>query len=180
MVTYSCDFTGNIDRIVDLFADTFACSEGAEEGKLIGDLARDLMVTTPADDLMVYSAFDNQVLIGTIIFSRLTFANDRRTVFILSPVAVAPSCQGKGVGTGLLNDGLEKLRRVGVDVVLTYGDPNYYSRVGFNHIDPETVCPPFVLSQPEGWLGQSLSHKPIGRLEGPSYCVQALGNPHFW
>ncbi|MBX2830269.1 MAG: N-acetyltransferase [Rhodospirillales bacterium] len=180
MVTYSSDFSSDIDRIVDLFADTFSDSEGADEGQLIGGLARDLMVKTPNDDLMVFSAFEDKVLLGTIMFSRLIFLEDLREMFILSPVAVARHHQGKGVGTGLLNYGLQELRALGIDIVLTYGDPNYYARVGFTQVDPQSVQPPLPLSQPEGWLGQSLTHYLIGKVAGPSRCVEALDNPDYW
>ncbi|MCG5517084.1 MULTISPECIES: hypothetical protein [unclassified Ectothiorhodospira] len=41
-------------------------------------------------------------------------------------------------------------------MVLTYGDPNYYSRIGFKPITEALAPAPFTLKQPEGWLGQSL------------------------
>ena len=180
MLAYSSDYTDQIDQIAQLFSETFAQSEGPAEGTLVGTLARGLMGKTPAEDIVVVSAFDGDVLAGAIIFSRLRFDNDPRKVFILAPVAVAPSHQGKGVGTSLLKHGLKVLGTLGVDVVITYGDPNYYSKVGFKQIDPETVRPPFVLSQPEGWLGQSLTEQPMVPFDGPASCVESLARPEYW
>ena len=68
---------------------------------------------------------------GGIVFSRLRYEQDNRTVFVLAPVAVATDQQGKGIGQRLLIHGLASLRSAGVDIVMTYGDPNYYAKVGF-------------------------------------------------
>jgi len=56
------------------------------------------METTPTQDLFVFSAYDGQSFIDCIFFSRLNFEQDDRVVFILSPVAVKPDRQKKGVG----------------------------------------------------------------------------------
>ena len=68
----------------------------------------------------------------------------------------------------------------GVDVVLTYGDPNYYHQVGFHAITPSQVRPPLPLSMPYGWLGQALALGGEPHLRGPSSCVTALNDPALW
>ena len=106
-------FSGHIGRkqeIFDFFSATFTDSDGAEEGKTIGQLVDDLMETTPTQDLFVFSAYDGQSFIGCIFFSRLNFEQDDRVVFILSPVAVKPDRQKKGVGQQLIAYGLDELR----------------------------------------------------------------------
>jgi len=65
-------------------------------------------------------------------------------------------------------------------VALTYGDPNYYARVGFAPISATDIPPPKPLSFPHGWLGQSLSGKTLDALPGPSRCAPALNDPSFW
>lgn len=167
-------------EIVDLFTDTFTASEGPDEGRLIGALAQEMLATTPEADLHVYTASDEAGLAGCIMFSRLTYPEDERTVFVLAPVAVATGRQGQGVGTALLRHGLDDLRYRGVDVALTYGDPAYYARVGFAPITEDTARPPRALSMPEGWLGQSLTGKALEPLKGPSSCVSALDSPAYW
>ncbi len=159
---------------------TFSASEGTDEGQLIGDLASGLLRETPAEDLYVFTALADNVLIGAIFFSRLRFDGDPRTVFVLAPVAVKTDQQGQGVGQRLLSFGLEALRGEGVDIALTYGDPNYYSKVGFRQITETDVPAPFTLNHPEGWLGQSLTDQPLGSVTGPSRCVAALNDPAFW
>jgi putative acetyltransferase len=137
----SMDFcSGYVTReqaIFELFTATFSASEGAGEGQAIGDLVRNLMKTTPSKDLLVRSAYDDQVFLGCLFLSRLTFAQDDRRVFILSPVAVKTDRQKNGIGQKLIAYGLDDLRQKGIDFVVTYGDPNYYSKTGFRQITEE-------------------------------------------
>ena len=76
--------------------------------------------------------------------------------------------------------GRSDLRQKGVDFVVTYGDPNYYSKTGFNQITEEFAQAPLKLSLPEGWLGQSLSNQDERPLIGPSRCVPALNKAELW
>lgn len=177
---FSSGYTGCEPGISDLFLRTFAVSDGAEEGALIGAFVTDLMKTTQEDDLFVFSGFAEQARVGCIIFSRMTYDQDDKTVFILSPVAVAPEWQKQGVGQGLISYGLAELRKAGVDVVLTYGDPNYYNKVGFAQIDEAIARAPLNLSQPQGWQGQALGQTQMPKLIGPARCVDALNNPALW
>ncbi|MBY5931721.1 N-acetyltransferase [Tateyamaria omphalii] len=178
------DFTtrhsGHKAEIIALFTETFAASEGAAEGQMIAKLVSDMFATWDDAHMRVVCVRDDGALIGAIIFTRVTYPQDPRSVFILSPVAVAPDHQGKGVGQRLLRHGLDDLRHAGADVVLTYGDPNYYSKVGFQQITEEIAQAPLPLSHPEGWLGQSLTDSPFDPLHGPSHCVKALNNPAYW
>jgi predicted N-acetyltransferase YhbS len=171
---------GREEEIIRLFTATFAASEGMEEGALIGDLVRSLLAGTAEKDLFVFTAEEDGNIIGGIVFSRLTYGQDDRTVFVLAPVAVATERQGKGIGVRLLTHGLASLRNAGVDIAMTYGDPNYYAKVGFMPISEADAQAPFPLNHPEGWLGQSLTDHAITPLKGPSRCVEALNDPVFW
>jgi predicted N-acetyltransferase YhbS len=93
---------------------------------------------------------------------------------------VATEKQGKGIGQRLLTHGLAALRSAGVDIVMTYGDPNYYAKVGFVPISEADAPAPYKLNHPEGWLGQSLTDRAMAPLKGPSHCVEALNDPLFW
>jgi len=64
--------------------------------------------------------------------------------------------------------------------VITYGDPNFYSKVGFSVISEKNVPAPLKLSYPEGWLGQSLINDRIDPIAGKSHCVEALNKPNLW
>ncbi len=171
---------GRTEDIHELFNATFAASDGAEEGAVIGDLVAGLMDEAPDQDVFAYSAYEAGVLIGGIFLSRLTFEEDDRAVFILSPVAVRTDRQKTGVGQKLIAHGLDEMRQRGVDVVMTYGDPAYYSKSGFRQITDKVARPPYALSQPIGWLAQSLNGGGVQPLKGPSRCVGPLNRPALW
>ncbi|MCK5334537.1 MAG: GNAT family N-acetyltransferase, partial [Gammaproteobacteria bacterium] len=64
--------------------------------------------------------------------------------------------------------------------VFTYGDPKFYSKVGFSLISEKLVKAPLTLTYPEGWLAQSLVGDEIEAITGSSYCVEALNKPEYW
>jgi predicted N-acetyltransferase YhbS len=164
---------------VRLFSQVFSQSEGQAEGALIASLAANLFESCPDGDLYNVVAEDGSQLVGSAFLTRLRFEHSY-AVFMLSPVAVQSAFQGRGIGQALIEFGLTELRRVGVQFVLTYGDPAFYSKVGFRPISDEAVRPPFPLSQPEGWLGLSLGSNPIEGLSGTCSCVSAFCDAAYW
>lgn len=176
----SAEYEVHAAAIADLFTATFSASEGVDEGAVIGELAHRLMAETPVQDLRVFSAWSRGELVGVIIFSRLIYEGYNHTVFVLGPVAVATDRQQQGIGQRLISHGIEELRREGVELAVTYGDPGFYGRVGFKAITEDDVPAPFSLQHPEGWLGQPLNNTPLTPLKGPSRCVQAFNDPSFW
>ena len=165
--------------ITKLFQSVFTDSEGPAEGEAIGALAKDLFEKTPANDLYCFLATDGGQVIGAIFFSRLKFEMDIPS-FILAPVAVDTGHQGKGIGQKLIGHGLAELKADGASLIITYGDPAFYSKVGFRPLEPERIRPPYPLSQPIGWLGQSLDGGEIAKIPGGCSCVEALDDPAYW
>ena len=145
----------NIEEIQQLLTKVFSDSEGQSEGLLIGNLVYDLMTGTDVQDLYGFVAVENEKIIGSIFFSRLTFDSEIYA-FLLSPVAIDTNYQGKGIGQKLINFGIHHLKENGVGLVFTYGDSKFYSKVGFSLITEKSVKAPLTLTYPEGWLGQSL------------------------
>ena len=170
---------GDSSAIEGLFDSVFTRSEGEQEGALISNLAKEMMANIDSQDLYGFVADDGKQIVGAIFFSRLTFQNDLK-VFILAPVAVHTDYQGMGTGRALITHGLREMEKRGVSFVITYGDPAFYSKVGFHQISQHAIAAPHSLSQPEGWLGQSLSDEPIETIPGRCTCVDALDNPVYW
>ena len=162
-----------------LFADVFTDSEGQEEGELIGNLAFELQVTTDPKDIFSFIAKDGEIIVGCIFFTRMTFETPINA-FILAPVAIATQYQRQGLGQKLIKFGIDYLKNENVELVFTYGDPKYYSKVGFKHITEEVAKAPLKLTCPEGWLAQSLIGDKIEPIEGNSTCVSALSNQRYW
>ncbi|TCO68280.1 GNAT family N-acetyltransferase [Rhodovulum euryhalinum] len=177
---YSTDYETHAAAIAELFRAAFTASEGAEEGALIGALACRLIAKTPTEDLRVVTAWEDGALVGGIFFTRLTYAGDPRTVFMMAPVAVATPHQGKGIGQRLIARGLDALRQEGVEIAVTYGDPAFYGRVGFEPVTEADLPAPQPLNQPQGWIAQSLTEAPLTPLRGPARCVAAFDDPALW
>jgi putative acetyltransferase len=167
------------EEIKSLFTKVFSDSEGENEGILIGNLAYELLTETDKQDLYGFVATEDEKIIGCIIFSRLTFESGV-CAFILSPVAVHTDHHGKGIGQKLINYGIKRLKAEGVELVMTYGDINFYSKVGFQPISEEVIRAPFKLTYPEGWIGQSLMSGIVAPIAGQSSCVKALDKPEYW
>lgn len=177
---YSEDYETHATAIAKLFSDTFTASEGAEEGTLISILVRRLIEETPTEDLRAFTAWEKGELLGGIFFTRLTYEADSRIVFMMAPVAVATERQGEGVGQRLITHGLDTLRKYGVNIAVTYGDPSFYSRVGFKPVAEAELPAPQPLQHPEGWIAQSLTEAPLTPLSRPVRCVTAFDNPAYW
>ncbi len=171
--------SSDIEEIKQLFTKVFSDSEGLSEGELIGNLTYDIMTTTDAQDLYGFIAIENEKIIGSIFFTRLTFEREVNA-FLLSPVAIHTNYQGKGIGQKLINFGINHLKENGVGLVFTYGDYKFYSKVGFILITEEIVKAPLKLTYPEGWLGQSLVSDEIEPIAGDSSCVEAFNKPKIW
>ena len=166
-------------EVVALFTSVFTVSEGEKEGELIGKLASGLAPNINNEETFCFGAYENGFLAGSIFFTRLKF-NNPILVYMLSPVAVSTELQGKGIGQALINYGIEELRKRSVDVVVTYGDPNYYCKVGFEPLSESVIQAPLPLSMPHGWLGQSLTDKPIPTIDGRPVCAEEFNNPDYW
>ena len=169
-----------ISEIHNLFEATFTDSEGVDEGKRIGTLVTALLEKTPDQDRFIYVAKHKKALVGCAIFSRITFEMSPLETFILSPMAVKTAFHGKGIGQNVLNFAHDDLRARHIDILLTYGDIRFYQKVGYRPIDTQTIPSPLPLTFPEGWLGQSLTSKPLEPISGRALCVSALAKPEYW
>ena len=169
----------NQNEVTELFTSVFTSSEGEEEGKLIGNLCSALSSNIDNKEIICFGAYENESLIGSIFFTRLQF-NASILVYMLAPVAVSANHQGKGVGQSLINYGLNDLKKRSVAVAITYGDPSFYSKVGFQALSENVIQAPLNLSMPEGWLGQSLTGEPIQTINSRPTCVEEFNDPAYW
>jgi putative acetyltransferase len=80
---------------------------------------------------------NDETISGHIMFSPVSVKGvDTPLMMGLAPMAVAPAFQGTGIGSQLVQAGLEKCRRIGAVAVVVLGHPGYYPRFGFQ---PSTV-----------------------------------------
>ena len=166
-------------EVTSLFTSVFTASEGDKEGRLIGNLASELSSRTDNQEIICFGTYEEGSIIGSIFFTRLRF-NEVIQVYMLAPVAVSTKHHGEGVGQALINYGLNELKNRSVAVVVTYGDPSFYSKVGFQALSESVIQAPLKLSMPEGWLGQSLTEEPIPTVYDRPICVKEFNDPVYW
>jgi predicted N-acetyltransferase YhbS len=171
--------SSSTNEIKELFTSVFTNSEGQAEGNLIGNLVFELQETTKLKDIFGFVVMDSEKIIGCIFFTRMEF-EAHINAFILSPVAVATEYQNQGIGQKLINFGISYLKNNKVELLFTYGDPNFYAKVGFICISESIVKAPLKLTYPEGWLAQSLISENIEPISGKPKCVHALNNQQYW
>ncbi len=81
-----------------------------------------------------FVAVQSDRIVGHILFSPVVVAgkcSSNLSILGLAPVAVLPEYQRQGIGTLLIQQGLEECRRSGFQAVVVLGHPDFYSRFGF-------------------------------------------------
>jgi putative acetyltransferase len=70
--------------------------------------------------------------VGHVLFSAVTIdGRSEPSGLGLAPIAVLPSAQRSGLGSRLIEAGLERCRMLGYGYVVVLGHPAYYPRFGF-------------------------------------------------
>lgn len=77
-------------------------------------------------------AIRNDKLVGHIAFSPATAGDGAPGWHALGPVSVEPNLQRKGIGSRLIEQGIERLRERGAAGCIVLGDPSFYRRFGFH------------------------------------------------
>jgi putative acetyltransferase len=167
----------DLDSILKVIETAFS----GEENKVIINLVQELSrETTSLSIKSLVAEVDNQV-IGYVSFSPIFLKSDSSiSGYILAPLAVAPKHQKKGIGSNLINAGVDMLTRDGAGVLMVYGDPNYYGRFGFKAEIGLSFVPPYSLQYPFGWTGMMLNETPVPEQPIQFDCVAALSKPELW
>ena len=150
------------------------------EAELVAKLAVDLLSENSDPETLSLIAIEDDLIIGHIAFSPIYLANTKDfAATILAPLAVLQGYQKNKVGSSLIKFGLKLISNSGEPLVLVYGDPNYYSKFGFNSELAKPFIPPYQLAYPEGWLALNLNDGalPVG---GKISCVGSLNYPNLW
>ncbi|MGB0843735.1 MAG: GNAT family N-acetyltransferase, partial [Alphaproteobacteria bacterium] len=69
-------------------------------------------------------------IVGHVAFSEVKIESETGTWFGLGPISVAPDQQHKGIGSKLVESGLEHIKSKGASGCVLIGDPGYYHRFG--------------------------------------------------
>ena len=155
---------GDLASIEALYPDAFP-----DEDLL--PLVRELLRDTPGIVSLV--AIIDASLVGHVIFTPCRVEPGADPVALLAPLAVAGAWQRQGIGSAIVEAGLQRMESAGVTRIYVLGDPAYYGRFGFA---PETdVAPLYPL--PAEWRGAWQS-KSLADGEAPLKGRLAL--PRVW
>lgn len=101
-------------------------------------------------------AIIDQQIVGHILFSEVCIVRDGQVAPALSlaPMAVIPDRQRQGIGSLLVQAGLDACRRRGDRVILVLGHPGFYSRFGFAADKARLLSSPF--GGGEAWMALEL------------------------
>jgi putative acetyltransferase len=108
----------------------------AFEGPAEADLVDRLRESCPGFVSLV--ARSDGRAVGHIAFSPVVLrSSDRQHPGMgLAPMSVVPDLQRQGIGSQLVQAGLDELRKRGVQFVVVLGHPDYYPRFGFTPSAP--------------------------------------------
>jgi putative acetyltransferase len=79
------------------------------------------------------------LVVGHIFFSPVSIESESSifTAMGLTPMAVLPEYQRQGFGSQLVREGLKECLRIGHNIVVVLGHPEYYPRFGFTPAKPK-------------------------------------------
>ena len=117
----------DIERIWEVNAEAF---ETEEEAHLINALRNSGCTYI---SLVAEAGTNTEInVIGHILFTPVELSGDNKLKIMgLAPMAVFSQHQNKGIGSSLVEAGLERCKSKGYDAVVVLGHPDYYPKFGF-------------------------------------------------
>jgi putative acetyltransferase len=161
MLTIRREMPEDIDSIRYVNEQAFGRKEEAE---LIDKLRNRDMLT------LSLVAVQADQIVGHIVFSPVSVESEYSSfeAIALAPLAVLPAYQRKGIGSQLVRAGLEECHRLGHEIMVVLGHPDYYPRFGFVPGKPKGIEYEFEAPD-EAWMVLELRE---GALAGRSGTVK--------
>lgn len=165
--------------VQQFFKKVFTKSESIKEGNIVGNLSYKLSKLIDDKNIIGIEGKINNKIVAYIFLTKLYFKEDY-LVYLLAPVAVDSNYQKKGLGQKIIQFALKYLKKQNADLLMTYGDPNYYLKSGFKKTKVTLIPAPYKLSQPIGWLVNKISPKRPIKLRSKPSCVLPFKNKKLW
>lgn len=87
-------------------------------------------------------------IVGHILFSYIDLIGEESLqVLSLAPMAVIPQFQRRGIGSALVEAGLEKANAIKEALVIVLGHPHFYTRFGFQPSVNYKITSPFPVPE---------------------------------
>ena len=135
---------------------------GPDEAALV-----DLLRSHKKATISLVAVQDKQT-VGHILFSPVTFDPPYPVINCLglAPMAVLPNFQNKGIGSRLVEIGLQAGKEIGIDAVFVLGHIDYYPRFGFHPASDFNLNSEYDAG--DAFMALELSPGALGRVSG---CV---------
>jgi putative acetyltransferase len=156
-----------------------AAFDSEEEAKLVSNLLED----PSAKPYLSLLAFKENRAVGYILFTRAKLKPSAPiSISLLAPLAVIPSAQRQGVGTALIQHGLQVLSDSGEDLVFVLGHTEYYPRFGFKPAGKQGFDTPYPIAEKnaDAWMVLPLSPRIVDKYSGKVICADQLNKPEYW
>lgn len=124
----------DVETISDVTRKAFL---GHHYGERTEHLIVDALRAAGALSISLVAELDGRV-VGHVAYSRVAISDGSLEWYGLGPVSVLPEFQRRGIGSALVQTGLERLRARDARGCVLLGNPAYYARFGFAH-DPKLV-----------------------------------------
>jgi putative acetyltransferase len=166
----------DLDNVLSVERAAFGSDEEA-------NLVRDLLADASAQPMVSLIAIHQNRVVGHILFTRAHLEPESPvSISILAPLAVVPDAQKQGVGSQLVEKGLEVLRQAGGDLVFVLGHPAYYPRFGFKPAGQLGFDAAYPIPEKNAgaWMVVPLRPDVIGAFSGKVICADTLNKPEYW
>jgi len=144
MLTIRLEIPGDVESIRYVNEQAFGQNAEAE---LIDKLGKRGVLT------ISLVAIQDGEIVGHILFSPVVVESEGSSfeAIALAPMAVLPAYQRKGIGSQMVRAGLEECRRLGHEIVVVLGHPDYYPRFGFVPAKQKGIDCEFEVPE-EAWM----------------------------
>ncbi|MFC1993206.1 GNAT family N-acetyltransferase [Chloroflexota bacterium] len=118
-----------------------------EEGEIVEKLRNRGALT------ISFVAVQDGEIVGHIAFSPVVIESGLPSfeAIALAPMSVLPAYQHKGIGSEMVRAGLEECHRLGHEIIVVLGHPDYYLRFGFVMAKPKGIDCEFEVPE-EAWM----------------------------
>lgn len=148
-------------------------------------LVSQLLEDESAEPTLSLLALKEDEAVGHILFTKATIdgKDPSPLIYLLAPLAIKPEHQKEGIGGMLINEGLKKLKDMGVEMVFVLGHMDYYPKFGFK---PDAGSKGFAAPYPipeeyaDAWMVHFMGSKEAELVTGRVVCADALNKPEHW
>ena len=164
MLTIRSERQDDAKRIHEVITRSFAASELGHTGE--ADLVDRLRLSCPG--AISFVAERGNELVGQILFTPVVINSGGRelTGMGLAPMSVLPDLQRQGIGSRLVNAGVDAVRKERYPFVVVLGHPDYYPRFGFVRATRHRITHEFAGIPDEMFMILLLSSDTLAEISG--------------